>query len=154
MSITLRPATSADHVALRALDPRLIAEAHLPGMTGEGFLRFQRYLTDAALNDAHAKSRLIVAVAEGDDVLGYIHLKPIHDEVLDCETGYLSIIAVSEAAGGQGIGRMLMAAAENWAREQGYPSLLLDVFASNESARGFYNKAGFIEDSLRLRRPL
>ncbi len=154
MSITLRPATSNDHVALRDLDPRLIAAAHLPGATRDDVLRFQCHVTEAALNDTNAKSRLIVAVNEGDDVLGYIHLKPIHDEVLDCETGYLRIIAVADAAAGQGIGRMLMAAAESWAREQGYPSLLLDVFASNERARGFYNKAGFIEDSLRLRQPL
>jgi len=69
-------------------------------------------------------------------------------------TGYLGIIAVAENATGKGIGRLLMEAAENRAREQGYPSLLLDVFASNATARSFYRKIGFIEDSMRLRRTI
>ncbi len=154
MPATLRPATEADHEALRALDDRLIAEASLPGATREDFQRFQRRFTDSALADQDPKSRLIVAADESGAILGYMHVKPIHDDVLDVETGYLSIIAVSEGASGQGIGRQLMQAAEDWAREQRYPSLLLDVFASNEAARRFYHEAGFDEDSLRLRRDL
>ncbi|WP_374380424.1 N-acetyltransferase family protein [Dongia sp.] len=153
MSVTLRPATARDHAALRALDDRLIAEASLPGATREDFQRFQRRFTDTALADTDPKSRLVVAENASGEILGYAHMKPIHDDVLDVETGYLSIIAVTESASGQGIGRQLMQAAEAWAREQGYPSLLLDVFASNETARTFYEKAGFIEDSIRLRRP-
>jgi ribosomal protein S18 acetylase RimI-like enzyme len=154
MPVTLRAATAADHAAIRALDPRLIAEASLPGATPEDFARFQRNFTDKALADSNPQSRLIVAVDGSDAVLGYIHLKPIHDDVLDVETGYVSIIAVAENAAGQGIGKKLMEAAEVWAREHGYPSLLLDVFASNETARRFYEKTGFVEDSLRLRRDL
>ncbi|MBI2256265.1 MAG: GNAT family N-acetyltransferase [Proteobacteria bacterium] len=153
MPVTLRLATAADHPAIRALDPRLIAEAALPGATSDDFLCFQRQFTDAALADTNPKSRLVVAVDDSDQIRGYMHLKPIHDDVLGVETGYLSIIAVAESASGQGIGRMLMAAAEDWAKEQGYPSLLLDVFATNETARIFYRRAGFIEDSIRLRCP-
>jgi ribosomal protein S18 acetylase RimI-like enzyme len=152
--ITLRPATEADHATLHALDDRLIAEASLPGATREDFQRFQRRFTDATLADNDPKSRLIVAEGERGAILGYMHLKPIHDDVLDCETGYLSIIAVAETATGEGIGRLLMQAAEDWAREQDYPSLLLDVFASNETARGFYARADFVEDSVRLRRAI
>ncbi len=154
MSFTLRPATEADHATLRALDDRLIAEADLPGATREDFQRFQRRFTDTALADKDPKSRLIVAEDESGATLGYMHVKPTHDDVLDRETGYLSILAVAESAAGQGIGRLLMQAAEGWASAQGYPSLLLDVFASNDTARRFYAKAGFTEDSVRLRRPL
>ena len=152
MPVTLRAATPADHPAIRALDPRLVAEAKLPGATREDFMRFQHSVTDAALTDTNPKSRLIVAVDSNDQVLGYMHLKPIHDDVLDCETGYLSIIAVAGTAAGKGIGRILMEAAESWAREQRYPSLLLDVFASNQTALSFYTRAGFPQDSLRLRK--
>ena len=154
MPVTLRAATAADKAAIRAFDPRLIGEAALPGASRKDFLRFQRNVTDAALTDINPKSRLIVAADSDDRVLGYIHLKPIHDDVLDVETGYLNIIAVAESAAGQGIGRRLMSAAENWARDRGYPSLLLDVFASNETARSFYEKADFVEDSVRLRRTI
>lgn len=154
MPITLRPASEADHAALRALDNRLIAEAALPGATRADFQRFQRRFTDSALADRDPKSRLIVAQNESGAILGYVHLKPTHDDILDCETGYLSIIAVAEEAAGQGIGRLLMQAAEDWARAQGYPSLLLDVFASNVGARRFYECAGFGDDSLRLRKTI
>ena len=87
-------------------------------------------------------------------ILGYIHLKAITDDVLGRDVGYLSIIAVAESASGKGIGRSLMAAAELWAREKNYPALLLDVFASNRTARAFYERQGFAEDSLRLRKAL
>lgn len=152
MPVTLRRATEADHEALRALDDRLIAEASLPGITRDDFIRFQRRFTDAALADTNPDSRLIVACDGEDSIQGYIHLQPIHDEVLDRAIGYVSIIAVSENASGQGIGRQLMQAAEDWAREMSYPALVLDVFASNESARQFYVRQGFCEDSARLRR--
>ena len=104
----------------------------------------------SALADKDPKSRLIVAEGERSDILSYMHVKPTHDEVLDCETGYLNIIAVAEAARGRGIGRLLMQAAEDWAREQDYPSLLPFLFASNEVARRFYAEADFVEDSVRL----
>jgi ribosomal protein S18 acetylase RimI-like enzyme len=153
-NITLRAATPADHAAIRALDDRLVAEAHLPGATPADFHRFQRNFTDAALIDSHPQSRLIVAVDAVDNLLGYIHLKSMPDDVLARDVGYVSIIAVAENRAGRGIGRLLMAAAENWAREQQLPALILDVFASNETARRFYTKAGFGEDSVRLRRSL
>jgi GNAT superfamily N-acetyltransferase len=121
MSITLRPARDADHAALRALDPRLIAEASLPGALPEDFVRFQRRITDKALADTNPKSHLIV---------------------------------VAENAADQGTGSKLMEVAEEWARERRHPSLLLDVFASNETIRGCYERAGFEENSLRLRRDL
>jgi ribosomal protein S18 acetylase RimI-like enzyme len=150
--ITLRTATPADHDALRAFDARLIAEASLPGATPDDFIRFQRNFTDKALADTNPDSRLIAAVDAAGVVCGYIHLQPIHDEVLDRAIGYVSIIAVSENAGGLGIGRSLMQAAEDWAREKKYAALTLDGFASNEGARRFYERQGFAEDSVRLRK--
>ena len=53
-------------------------------------------------------------------------------------------------AEGRGVGRELLAAAEDWAREQGYATLTLEVFAGNERARSVYAAAGFEEDSLML----
>lgn len=131
---------------------RLIAEASLPGATRDDFMRFQANFTDAALVDTNPDIRLIVACDGDGSIQGYIHLQPMHDEVLDRPVGYVSIVAVSESAAGQGIGKRLMAAAEAWAREKGYPALVLDVFASNVAARTFYAKGGFDEDSVRLRK--
>ncbi len=112
----------------------------------------QRNFTDKALADTNPDSRLIVACDAAGVVCGYIHLQPIQDEVLDQAIGYVSIIAVAESASGLGIGRRLMQAAEDWAREMGYRALVLDVFASNATARRFYERQGFTEDSVRMRK--
>jgi GNAT superfamily N-acetyltransferase len=45
-----------------------------------------------------------------------------------------------------------MEEAEAWSRAQGYRFLLLDVFGSNATARRFYERKGYVADSLRLRR--
>jgi ribosomal protein S18 acetylase RimI-like enzyme len=152
--ITLRAATPADHPILRTFDDRLIAEASLPGATRADFARFQETFTDTALANAGPNTRLIVAVDAIDTILGYIHLQPTKDDVLQRDIGYISIIAVAESATGRGIGRQLMQAAEDWAQEQDYPALVLDVFASNASARRFYECLAFCEDSVMLRKIL
>lgn len=151
-SFTLRPATPADHPRLASLDARLVGEATCPGATPADFIRFQAGFTAAAL--AEPRGHTVLAVDPADALLGYIHLVPQTDDVLGHEVGYVSIVAVAEAAAGKGIGRALMAAAEDWAKALGYPALLLDVFASNRSARAFYDALGYAEDSLRLRKVL
>lgn len=153
-AITLRAATPTDHPHLCAFNDRLIAEASLPGARPEDFARFQADFTDTALVDRNPDSRLIVAVDANDRTLGYIHLQPTRDDVLNRDIGYVTIIAVAESEAGKGIGRQLMQEAEAWACTQGYPALVLDVFASNAAARQFYAKQGFGEDSIRLRKIL
>jgi ribosomal protein S18 acetylase RimI-like enzyme len=152
--ITLRAATPADHDALRTFDARLIAEARLPGATCADLARFQANFTNTALAKISADTRLIVACDAADAILGYIHLQPTRDDVLDRDTGYITITAVAKNAAGQGIGRQLMQAAEDWAKEMNYPALVLDVFVSNATARRFYANQDFVEDSVRLRKEI
>jgi ribosomal protein S18 acetylase RimI-like enzyme len=64
--------------------------------------------------------------------------------------GYVSLLAVAEPAEGAGLGRRLMAKAEEWCRAQGLSGIQLDVFASNGGGRGFYRRLGFGEETLRL----
>lgn len=151
---SLRDAAHADYAQLRALDGRLVAEASLPGAIAADFARFQAVFTEAALRGPGGVMRTIVAVDSADNILGYIHLQDADDAVLQTKIGYVTILAVAETAARMGIGRALMAAAESWARAQGYPALVLDVFASNRTARQFYAAQGFVEDSLRLRKVL
>lgn len=151
-TFTLRTAMVADLAHLHDLDARLVGEAELPGAVPEDFARFQTAFTAQMLGDPG--SHVIIAIGADDAMLGYIQMKAAPDEVLGCAIGQIGIIAVSERASGKGIGRALMAAAEGWAREQGLPALVLDVFASNRTARAFYATLDFAEDSLRLRKVL
>jgi RimJ/RimL family protein N-acetyltransferase len=52
------------------------------------------------------------------------------------------------------VGRLLMDAAEDWAREKGYQRLTLDVFAGNERARRVYEKNGFTEEVVKYVKPV
>jgi GNAT superfamily N-acetyltransferase len=148
----VRPARLTDRAFLDSLDDRLLGEAAVPGIAREKLHAFQSKFTRAALDGLTAGSVTLVAVDPADRPLGYIHLEPLADELSGSIQGYVSIIAVTAEAEGRGVARRLMQAAEDWARAAGYRFLLLDVFASNTTARRFYAAQGFAEDSLRLRR--
>ncbi len=48
------------------------------------------------------------------------------------------------------MGQALVAACEQWAREQGYAFLSLETGAANTRAIGFYHHLGFQEEDVRL----
>ena len=56
---------------------------------------------------------------------------------------FVQFIAVAEELRGQGLGKMLMAQAESWAREHGLGGMWLDTFAFQ--APDFYRGLGFTE---------
>lgn len=62
---------------------------------------------------------------------------------------HLEVLAVVEEAEGSGVGRALLEAVEKAAREEGAEFLTLNVFMSNEKARGFYRHLGYDEEILR-----
>ncbi|GAC1484679.1 MAG: hypothetical protein NVS2B12_39520 [Ktedonobacteraceae bacterium] len=67
---------------------------------------------------------------------------------------YLGELAVREEAEGRGIGSALVGACEAWAREHGFTLLVLDTGGSNKRARELYQHLGFIEESVKLTKPL
>jgi ribosomal protein S18 acetylase RimI-like enzyme len=60
-------------------------------------------------------------------------------------------MAVARDWRGRGVGSALMAAAIEWAREQGLHKLCLSVFAQNDAAIGLYRKFGFVEEGRRVK---
>jgi hypothetical protein len=54
-------------------------------------------------------------------------------------------------ARGKGLGRQLILAAVDAARERGFERIELDVVASNERARALYAQVGFVEEGVRRR---
>jgi putative acetyltransferase len=53
-------------------------------------------------------------------------------------------------AEGQGVGTALVAACEQWAREQGYTVLMLSTGAANTRAIGLYHRLGFHDEDVTL----
>ena len=52
------------------------------------------------------------------------------------------------------IGRALIGASDTWARDRGLAHLTLHAGARNAGARAFYAALGFVEEEVRLTRPL
>ncbi|TWT72815.1 putative acetyltransferase [Posidoniimonas polymericola] len=96
----------------------------------------------AAMLKATPHACVLVAVEEGDpcgvivcvESFSTFYAKPvlnIHD------------LVISPGHRGQGIGRMLMQAAEEEARRRGCCKMTLEVVASNAPAKGLYRSCGF-----------
>ena len=56
---------------------------------------------------------------------------------------YIEELAVAEGHRGQGIGRELMRAAGDWARERGVQKIELDVWEVNQGAIAFYDRLNY-----------
>jgi len=64
---------------------------------------------------------------------------------VDGHRGWVYYLAVSPERRGEGWGRRLMVAAEDWMREQGAPKVQLMVRASNTAVLGFYAALGYTD---------
>lgn len=88
---------------------------------------------------ASAAATLLVAEADGA-VIGSAMVG--HDG----HRGWVYYLAADPAQQGKGLGRALMAVAEDWARTRGVPKLMLMVRPENERVRAFYEALGYIEE--------
>jgi GNAT superfamily N-acetyltransferase len=123
----------------------------------EVFLQSQRGYMLQSLDEIKPCSVLLV-VRENNSaeapLLGFLELN-----VDDCwlaggegkqKQGYVSKLVLSKEAEGKGIARELMDRAENWAKDQGFVSVALDVFAENKGAIGMYEHLGYDVEAKRM----
>jgi ribosomal protein S18 acetylase RimI-like enzyme len=96
-----------------------------------------------AMEEPEPDSVILIAEAESQGLAGFVHLQTQTDYFNGEMHGYISDLAVDQRFEGRGIGRMLLEAAEDWARAKGYPLLTLYVFAGNKRAQSLYEKHGF-----------
>ncbi len=108
----------------------------------------------AFLESGDAGSRLLVAEDSQGHPLGFIFLETEEDYFTQTQQGHVGMLAVAEAAEGQGAGRVLMAAGEAWGREHGFTKLTLNVFEGNGHARKVYEHLGYSPETLRYVKPL
>lgn len=91
-------------------------------------------------------SPIFVATDEKDFCLGYAFcvFQKTKDSILlqDRKTLYIDDICVDENSRGKHIGKSLYDFVENFAKENGFDNITLNVWSFNESAYKFYEKCG------------
>ncbi len=140
--VPIRPAATSDRAAILALADRLPAFGPTTRPAQEIAARERRALADA-LDHLDPGSQLLVASHPQLGVGGVVLLDTRHDYFTDEAHGHISILAVASEAEGQGVGRALLGAAEEWGRRNGFQRLTLAVFADNRRAKEVYGRQGW-----------
>jgi len=104
--------------------------------------RERRALAEALARPA-AGSVLLVADDPQLGLVGILLLETRRDYFTDEPHGHVAILAVAREAEGQGLGRALLKAAEDWAQAQRFRRLTLAVFVDNRRAKDLYARQGW-----------
>jgi RimJ/RimL family protein N-acetyltransferase len=132
----IRPAQEADRVPVAQLLAAVAEERD--GIAAEPPVDVERRAA------AWRLEATIVAVASGE-VVGEIFVDA-------SRFGFGEIgMLVARDWRGRGVGSALVAAAIEWAREQGLHKLSLSVFPHNEAGLALYRKFGFVEEGRRVK---
>ena len=132
MTATLRAAGPGDLELFAALEAEVFSE--------DPWTPFM--LADELMSPA---SRYWIAADESGAPIGYGGVKVGGDQA-DVMT-----IGVAPQARGSGVGRAILDALLDWARQAGAAEIFLDVRPSNEGAIALYNSRGFVEIGRRPR---
>jgi ribosomal protein S18 acetylase RimI-like enzyme len=152
--LLVRAASAEDDDFILALVPRFV-EFELPRwrkrhVVTEGI---RRDLVAHLENPPPASFMYIAETDEGERV-GFLHVQTMTDFFSGGLNCHISDLVVAPGHDGRGIGRALLAWAEDFAREHRCERLTLGVFPGNERARRTYEAAGFGVDMMRMAKPL
>ena len=149
MTIRIRRYKPSDREFILSLVKRF-SEFELPEWRRrEDIDQANRAFLEPVLKQSEPDSAILIAEEEGGALAGFVHLQTQTDYFSGEKHGYISDLAVDQGFEGQGIGRMLLEAAEDWARTNGYHLLTLYVFAGNTRARQIYEKQGFAQEVIK-----
>ena len=96
----------------------------------------------AEARSAEADEALFVAELDGQPA-GCAYLVTLVDYFNERPHAHLSVLAVTAAAEGKGVGSALLDRSEAWARQRGSDRLTLSALVTNSRARGLYERRGF-----------
>ncbi|HPI99818.1 MAG TPA: GNAT family N-acetyltransferase [Enterococcus sp.] len=136
MEITLAPFVEEDSEGLWLLE-KIWDETNTPvPLNTEDYEAFKKKLADQQLLVAH----------KGQEVVGSLSYQVI-DTIPSRNKQWIFGIAVSPAAQGQGVGRLLIEELFRLARKAGVAKLSLRVMATNPGTITFYKKMGFEQEA-------
>ena len=138
----IRTAVPLDASAIGELAERLAAFGPSTRSAAEIVQRERAALLDA-LSRPTEGSALLVAEQGPRGVVGVVLLDSRRDYFTDEAHGHVAILAGAQDVEGQGVGRALLKAADDWARGRGFAKLTLAVFTDNRRAKDVYSRQGW-----------
>ena len=143
-----RPMPRAELQIIRTRHPPAIYLKQLSDLLGtEGITTTPNDL-DLLLEKLPGKDRLILAV-EGDQLIGYAHLRIVFDPVRG-EVAEVAAIIVQPHRRREGFGRRLVASAETWARQSKRSHLRLSSDVARTAGHAFFSALGYEQDATKL----
>jgi ribosomal protein S18 acetylase RimI-like enzyme len=105
----------------------------------------------AELREKHGvTNQVFIARNSHGQSAGFVWVDQIRSGFTGFVQAYILDLFVTEMYRSQGLGRRLMAQAEDWAREHNLTSIGLSVAKHNIAALGLYEKLGYKTETLRL----
>lgn len=130
MTFTIRPAQESDAPAIA----RLAGELGYPSSTNQALARLRAVA-------GQAQDGAFVVESSGD-VIGWMHLFGTHRLESDPFAEIAGLVVAATARGG-GVGKALVARAEQWAEDHGYRSLRVRSNVIRADAHRFYEGLGY-----------
>lgn len=110
--------------------------------------------TIAAVIDRRSGDVELLVAEDGDEIIGFVHVRTVTDYYTQAPIGHVSDIVVADKAEGRGVGRALLEAAQSWARGKGYRMMQLFVLPENAGARKLYERMGYRSEWIKYVTPL
>lgn len=96
-----------------------------------------------ALQASDENDAMFIAEDESNKPLGFVRVNIQTDYFTGEEHAHVNDIVVTKDAEGKGAGKLLLAKADEWAKEKNARWITLNVFDENFRARNVYEKAGY-----------
>ena len=146
--IRVRPYTASDREFVLGLAPRL-AIGIPPWRDPQKMIETAQGWITESIKQHGTKSMVFVAEDEQGSRLGFATVSH-STHFTGVGQAYIGELATDETAEGQGVGKALAQACEQWTREQGYTILALATGAANKRALGFYRHMGYQDEDVTL----
>ena len=143
-TLSLRPATCKDAALIASIHSSSWQAAYR-GLLSDAFLdgevtRERTAYWEARLNAPGGERRIVLIAQLADEPIGFVCVERQPESVWGVLLDNLHALPGYQ---GIGVGKLLMRAAEDWARAQGETQLYLYVLEGNAPAIGFYERQGW-----------
>ncbi len=152
-NIHIRPAVRDDMAFVEKLYERVEATGE-PHWRQEGPSPYTTSWIEHIIDINPGDQVLLIAEDHLQQRLGYTWALSLLDFDTIESRGHIAGVGVMPAAEGRGIGSLLVEAAEEWCRKQGFREVTLHCYVANERAQRLYQRLGYENEWYRMRKGL